>query len=122
MASRFDVLMRERRERRLADALAGVQEVLSSLHAAGFDAALIGSLARGAFRVHSDVDVLVRGALGAARRLEAEAIVCGRAKGRSVEFDLVFASDFPEDVRRAFDIEARDLGALRADQAPSSAS
>jgi predicted nucleotidyltransferase len=114
MASRFDALMQGRRERRLADALAGAEEVLARLTEAGFDAAVVGSLARRAFRAHSDVDVLVRGDLGTSRRLEAETIVAERVHGRSIGFDLVFANDFAEDLRRALDIEARDLGALRA--------
>lgn len=121
MVSRFDALVRERRERRLSDALAGADEVLARLAAAGFDAAVVGSLARGTFRVHSDVDVLVRGDHPTARRVEAETIVAERVHGRSIAFDLVFASDFPEELRRAFDIEARDLGALRANRAPSPA-
>ncbi len=58
-ASRIESLMKERKDERLALASARALAALASLEKAGFSARVVGSLARGTFSVHSDVDFLV---------------------------------------------------------------
>src|SRR5438046_858078 len=58
-ASRIESLMEERKTQRLALASERALAALSSLEKAGLSAWIVGSLARGTFSVHSDVDFLV---------------------------------------------------------------
>ncbi|WP_298257225.1 nucleotidyltransferase domain-containing protein [Bradyrhizobium sp.] len=51
--------MKERRDQRLAIASTRALAALSSLEKAGLSAWIVGSLSRGTFSVHSDVDFLV---------------------------------------------------------------
>jgi predicted nucleotidyltransferase len=57
--SRIERLMEERRVQRLALASARASSALARLEKAGLSAWVVGSLARGTFSVHSDVDFLV---------------------------------------------------------------
>jgi predicted nucleotidyltransferase len=58
-ASRIERLMQERRAERLAIASRRAFAALARLEQAGLSAWIVGSLARGTFAIHSDVDFLV---------------------------------------------------------------
>ena len=109
--------MRERPEARRRAALAVALGVLDELAAAGIAAVVAGSLAKGPFLAHSDVDFVVTGRPDRARRRQAEDIVARRMAAAGLPYDLVFA-DFLADRPRAALLEgyldASDLRALAA--------
>lgn len=57
--SRLDALLRRRTEERRTTAILRARSALDWLSQQGVEAAVIGSLARGGFKDHSDVDFLV---------------------------------------------------------------
>ncbi|MGY4305606.1 tRNA nucleotidyltransferase (CCA-adding enzyme) [Bradyrhizobium sp. USDA 4369] len=68
MVSRLDRIIGERTAHRHAMAVDRVEPLLRELRADDIDIVVIGSLARDAFKSHSDVDLLVRGELTTSRR------------------------------------------------------
>ena len=70
-----------------------VQALLAKLERDGVNVAVIGSLARGQFSAHSDVDLLVRGPLDPASRTRIERTVADAFRGASIPYDLIFATD-----------------------------
>lgn len=103
MASRIDDIIGERTARRQEAALDHVVPLLLSLRSDGFDVVVIGSLARGEFRSHSDVDFLVRGKLDASRRAALERAVAAGMRGAGVPYDLVYAADVAPDRLKEFE-------------------
>ena len=86
--SRLDQLLRSRGEARRQLAAGLASAALRRLKAAGVRAEIVGSLARGAFRSDSDVDILVerRGSLSESRITD---LIASAMKG--FPFDVVFA-------------------------------
>ena len=75
-------------------------EAQRALHEAGFGAWLIGSLARGEFRAHSDIDSLI----------EAE----GVSRDEALKICLRALRDLPPQALAHFDREAADAARLRS--------
>lgn len=95
--SRMSELMAKRREARHAQASASVAAILHDAGRLGVDITLVGSLAKGDFRVHSDVDLLVRGAINLKRRLLIERLVANAMRASDIPYDLLFEDDLGED-------------------------
>jgi predicted nucleotidyltransferase len=95
--SRMDSLMSKRRERRSELASAAVARILRDAANEGIDITLIGSLARGDFRLHSDVDLLVRGPVNRKQRVMAERLVADAMRGSDIPYDLFFEDDLTEE-------------------------
>jgi hypothetical protein len=112
MTTRLDAVIAARTRTRRIAAVAGARRALEGLRAAGFDAAVIGSLARDDFRVHSDVDILVRGALAPLERRRARRIVGAAMAQTGIGHDVIFLEDLPAARRPDFDrvhLDASDL-------------
>ena len=95
--NRMDSLTAKRRETRHELASAAVARILHEASTAGIDITLVGSLARGDFRPHSDIDLLVRGPVTPKRRLLAERLVADATRGSKIPYDLIFEDDLTED-------------------------
>lgn len=87
-------------------ALARVGPVLLGLRSEGLDIVVIGSLARGEFKSHSDVDLLVRGRLDTFERIKVERAVAAGMRGSGIPYDLIYAADITPDRLKEFE---RDL-------------
>ncbi|MEC9462567.1 MAG: nucleotidyltransferase domain-containing protein [Pseudomonadota bacterium] len=83
----------ERLEPRRALAQRLVNEIVLDAATHDLEITPVGSLARGEFRLHSDVDLLVRGRLDPARRLRAEQLVASHLRGADIDYDLIFETD-----------------------------
>ncbi len=101
MASMTAVMTR-RRDRRHSAASAAVSQVLRDASSKGVDITLVGSLARGDFRSHSDVDLLVRGPMDRKRRALAEQLVADGMRASEIPYDLVFEADLTHDRLQEF--------------------
>ena len=95
--SRMAALTARRRDTRREAASAAVFRILRDSAGKGIDVTLVGSLARGDFRAHSDVDLLVRGPMDPGRRLLAERLVADGMRGSDIPYDLIFEADLTED-------------------------
>jgi predicted nucleotidyltransferase len=102
--NRMDALTAKRRETRHERASAAVARILRAaariLRAAerdGIDITVIGSLAKGDFRSHSDVDLLVRGPIDPKRRRLVERLVADGMRSSAIPYDLIFEDDLTED-------------------------
>ncbi|MFD0463337.1 nucleotidyltransferase domain-containing protein [Microvirga aerilata] len=93
----MDSLTAKRRETRYELASAAVARILQDAGNAGIDITLVGSLAKGDFRSHSDIDLLVRGPVTPKRRLLAERLVADATRGSKIPYDLIFEDDLTED-------------------------
>lgn len=58
---------------------------------------MIGSLARGDFGLHSDVDFFVHGETGPARRVQVERLVAAAFNGIGIPYDIVYESDLTQE-------------------------
>ena len=95
--NRMDSLTVKRRETRHELASAAVARIVQDASNAGIDITLVGSLAKGDFRSHSDIDLLVRGPVTPKRRLLAERLVADAMRGSKIPYDLIFEDDLTED-------------------------
>jgi predicted nucleotidyltransferase len=107
MVCHIDSIIGERTARRLATAVVRVEPLLRELHLDGIDIVVIGSLARGEFKSHSDVDFLVRGALDTQGRAQVERAVAAAMRGSGIPYDLIYAADLTAERLKEFE---RDLG------------
>jgi predicted nucleotidyltransferase len=106
MVSRIDSVIGERTERRRATAVARVDPLLRDLQLDGIDIVVIGSLARGGFRSHSDIDFLVRGGVDTPGRAKVERAVAAAMHGSGISYDLIYAADLSPERLKEFE---RDL-------------
>ncbi|SIR15906.1 Predicted nucleotidyltransferase [Rhizobium sp. RU20A] len=98
--NRMDALIAQRRVSRQAAALAAAHAVIRAAEEADIAVALVGSLARGDFAPHSDVDLLVRGPLDSGRRRVVERLAAEAMRAPGLDYDLIFEDDLsPERVR-----------------------
>jgi predicted nucleotidyltransferase len=95
--TKMDSLTAKRRETRHELASAAVARILHDAANEGIGITLVGSLARGDFRSHSDVDLLVRGPANPKRRLLVERLVANVMRGSDIPYDLIFEDDLTED-------------------------
>jgi len=93
MASRLNKIIANRTVERRRVAIERTVYVLDELHGLGVDAVIIGSLAKGNFLDHSDVDFYVRGIVPALRRIEVERTIGKHMRGSTIGFDVVYAED-----------------------------
>ncbi|MGC4410358.1 nucleotidyltransferase domain-containing protein [Rhizobium rosettiformans] len=91
--NRMQSLIAERLEPRHALAERVVAAIVREAGSGGIVVTPVGSLARGDFRIHSDVDLLVRGPLSPTRRLRVEQIVVSHLRGTDIAYDLLFEAD-----------------------------
>ncbi|MET3615353.1 putative nucleotidyltransferase [Rhizobium aquaticum] len=95
--NRMQGLTARRRETRFERASAAVARILDDAGKDGFEITVIGSLAKGDFRAHSDVDLLVRGPSDLHRRRSIERLVADQMRACEIPYDLVFEDDLTED-------------------------
>lgn len=95
--NRMQALIADRLEPRRARALQRVDAIIEAASKVGLDITLVGSLARSDFRIHSDIDLLVRGKLAPDQRLGAERLVAEHLRGTDLPYDLLFETDLTED-------------------------
>lgn len=91
--NRMDVLNSERRDARQLAASGCAARIIAQANAHDIEITLFGSLARGDFREHSDIDLLVRGPIDTKRRLLTERLVANEMRGTGIPYDLVFEAD-----------------------------
>lgn len=91
--NRMQRLIAERLEPRRALAQRLVNEIVLDAATHDLEITPVGSLARGEFRLHSDLDLLVRGRLDPVRRLRAEQLVASHLRGADIDYDLIFETD-----------------------------
>ncbi|MDH4440228.1 MAG: nucleotidyltransferase domain-containing protein [Rhizobium sp.] len=95
--NRMQAMIADRLEPRRARALQRVDAIIEAASKIGLDITLVGSLARSDFRIHSDIDLLVRGELSSDQRLEAERLVAEHLRGADLPYDLLFETDLTEE-------------------------
>jgi predicted nucleotidyltransferase len=103
--TRLELIIGQRTKARAADARAAAASILANLRLEGFDAALIGSLARGDFKDHSDIDFLIRGDVSASARAQTERIVSSAGGPTGIPCGIVFLEDLPPDGRSEFEAD-----------------
>lgn len=97
--------------RRKAKALAGARRVLAYLESLGAKAAVVGSLARNRFRLHSDVDFLIL-SIPENRRYRVEGEI-EKLIGREIPFHVLYLDEIDDPQWRAKLLdEVRDGSAL----------
>lgn len=77
--------------------------IVSDVEAQGRAISLIGSLATGRFRLHSDIDLLVRGPIDPAERAAVERAVAAVMRGTGIPNDLIYACDLTPSQLDAFE-------------------
>ena len=102
--SRIEALMAERTAVRAAVASTRALAALNALQDGGVSGWVIGSLARGEFRLHADVAFLV----DCERRLEHTAFRIIESKMGDIPFDFIQARDLSDPTRRQLMDEAAD--------------
>jgi predicted nucleotidyltransferase len=83
-------------------ALESSQLVLEKTRARGLAIDVIGSLARGEFGLHSDVDFFVHGETDPARRVQVERLVATAFNGTGIPYDIVYETDLTQERVREF--------------------
>lgn len=101
--SRFERIVAARTADRHRTARDLAARIVSDLEAQGREVAVIGSLASGRFRLHSDIDLLVRSPVDPAGRAAVERAVAAVMRGTGIPYDLIFACDLTEPQRAAFE-------------------
>ena len=98
--SRIDTLLDRRASERRSVAQACASRIVEEAKSHGVDISVVGSLAKGRFRVHSDIDLLVRGSTNPARRAMLEKLVANQLRATELPYDLIFEADIsPERVQ-----------------------
>lgn len=83
-------------------ASAAVSRILRDASENRIEINVVGSLAKGDFRSHSDVDLLVRGPMDPKRRLLAERLVAEAMQASGLPYDLIFEADLTDDRLQEF--------------------
>lgn len=91
--SRLAAVSRQRTEQRRHLALNLARRVTDAAAHQGIGIDLIGSLARGDFGLHSDVDLFVHGDTDPSRRVQVERLVANAFRGAEIPYDIVYAAD-----------------------------
>jgi predicted nucleotidyltransferase len=95
--NRMDVLHAARRTARQEQAQESVALILEEARRDGLAITVVGSLGKGDFRLHSDIDLLVRGTITPARRARAERLVAHHLRPTGLPYDLIFEADLSPD-------------------------
>ena len=91
--NRMDALIHRRASARKSAAQACAARIVEDAKRHDVDITVIGSLAKGSFGVHSDVDLLVLGTTNPGRRAMVERLVANHMRGGDIPYDLIFESD-----------------------------
>ncbi|OQP83898.1 nucleotidyltransferase [Rhizobium rhizosphaerae] len=91
--NRMEALTAKRQAERHGRARHAVDEIRQRAAEAGLSIQPVGSFARGDFRLHSDIDLLVRGPIDRCHRVAAERIVAESLRGVDIPYDLIFEED-----------------------------
>ncbi|UWR45833.1 nucleotidyltransferase domain-containing protein [Phaeobacter inhibens] len=94
--TRVTLLQEQRRQLHLKAAKAAWQTIHSDLARKGIAHELFGSLAKGDFREHSDIDLLILGKLSCGERAMVRRFAEDTASNARVKLDLHFAEDLTE--------------------------
>jgi predicted nucleotidyltransferase len=113
VASRIEALVQERTVQRRAIAVERAGCLLDVLAESGIDAVIIGSLATGRFRSHSDLDILVRGQLDPAARALVERTAASVMRDAGIPYDLIFGCDLTPRQRDELSHDHLDASGLR---------
>lgn len=89
----LSAIIDQRRSARLQQARDVADHVLRDAQAAGIDMRIVGSLARGDFKEHSDIDFLVQDEITPERRMMIERLVAAHLRNSALPYDLIFAAD-----------------------------
>jgi predicted nucleotidyltransferase len=108
--SRIESLIKEPKDERLALASTRALAALASLEKAGLSAWIVGSLARGTFSVHSDVDFLV----DCSPEAESAAFRILESEMRDFPFHFIPSSDLDEMKKTMMMKEAVGASSIRA--------
>ncbi len=100
--SRFNIIIAERTQRRRIAAEAAAARALAALRPKGIDIRVFGSLARGDFRVHSDVDFLVYGPIDSHIRSAVESGVAAAIGDSELPYDILYLDDMTPEQAAAF--------------------
>lgn len=100
--TRLDTIKTERTRRRREAAEAAVALALGALRPRGIDIRVFGSLARGDFRVHSEVDFLVHGPINAEIRVAVEVEVATAMGPSGLPYDVFYLDDLTAAQAAAF--------------------
>lgn len=103
-------LIAARTTRRRETALSCVSKLVHALEGESID--VIGSLASGAFKSHSDVDLLVRGKLDPERRARIERAAANAFRGSGLPYDLIFVADLTPEQAKEFEHDAVEASCL----------
>ena len=99
----YDTLVARRTLERLQSAEAASTRVLATLRGQGIDIRVFGSLARGTFKSHSDVDFLVKGALSGRVRAVVEATLARAMGAAELPYDVIYLDDLTAEQAAVFD-------------------
>ena len=91
--NRVQALTTERQAARHAQARLAVDRIRRVAADAGLSIQPVGSFAREDFRLHSDIDLLVRSPVDRSRRAAAERLVAESLRGLDIPYDLIFEDD-----------------------------
>ena len=100
--NRMDALTAKRRAAREVQASAAAEQIVKVAADRGIAVEVIGSLARGDFRAHSDVDLLVRAPIDPHRRHAVERLVADAMRPSGIAYDLIFEDDLEQDRLQEF--------------------
>ena len=101
--SRFERIVAARTADRHRIARGLAERIVSDIEAQGREIVVFGSLATGRFRLHSDIDLLVRSPVDPAGRAAVERAVAAVMRGTGIPYDLIYACDLSEAQRDAFE-------------------
>lgn len=94
--TRFEAILDQRRQYRLQAATSAWKRIHSALTRTGIDHRLFGSLEKGDFREHSDIDLMILGNLSPDCRQKARKIAEEAAAEAEIGLDLFFEQDLSE--------------------------
>ena len=102
-SSPFERILAARAAERHRTARGLAARIVADVAAQGRRISLIGSLATGRFRLHSDIDLLVRDPIDPAGRAAVERTVAAVMRGTGIPYDLIYACDLTPSQRDAFE-------------------
>ena len=95
--NKMNALTEQRVAKRLLSAKEDANRIVEEAQQRGIDISIVGSLAAGTFKSHSDIDLLVHGDAAPHRRAMVERLVACRLRGRDIPYDLIFEADLTEE-------------------------
>ncbi len=103
--TRWEAIIAERTEARRQVAEAVSRRVIAALRDSAIEVRVFGSLARGDFRDHSDVDFLVSGSVDHNVRATVETTVSRELRDTELPYDIIYLDDLTPEQAAAFGSE-----------------